>query len=112
MVVLLVYDPWYRRSGLVIRSPAHNRKLQVRFPLLPLVGYNLGATGAAYPPGSFFGPKLNSENARQRFFPRPDQRFLWIHTYSLIVSRTPLVWDTTLVLLVQRTQGYFTQKKY
>ena len=56
---LWVKSGWYGRSGLVVRSSAHNPKLQVRFPPPPLWDPTSVLVGGA-PSGGYFSPKSPS----------------------------------------------------
>ena len=53
---LWVKSGWYGRSGLVVRSSAHNPKIQVRFPPPPLWDPTSVLVGGA-PSGDYFSPK-------------------------------------------------------
>ena len=66
-VGLWVKSGWYGRSGLVVRSSAHNPKLQVRSHLPPLWDPTSVLVGGA-PSGDYFSPKSPFWKWELRYF--------------------------------------------
>ena len=104
---LWVKSGWYRRSGLVVRSSAHNPKPQVRFPPPPLWDPTSVLVGGA-PSGDHFSPKSPSWKWEIVDFLDFNEKYYFL----MIIEGLALCAGSSLCASRQRTlRGLFFTKK-